>query len=40
MQKKNTFSTMEIILLGVVIGSLILSFLQSWREEREEKELF
>jgi hypothetical protein len=39
MQKKKTFSTMEIILLGVVIGSLILSFLQSWREEREEKEL-
>jgi len=35
MQKKKTFSTMEIILLGVVIGSLILSFLQSWREEKE-----
>jgi hypothetical protein len=40
MEKKKTFSTMEIILLGVVIGSLILSFLQSWREEREEKEIF
>jgi len=35
MQKKKTFSTMEIILLGVVIGSLVLSFLQSWREEKE-----
>jgi hypothetical protein len=37
MQKKKTFSTMEIILLGVVIGSLLLSFLQSWREERKER---
>jgi hypothetical protein len=37
MQKKKTFSTMELILLGVVIGSLLLSFLQSWREERTEK---
>jgi hypothetical protein len=35
MQKKQTFSTMEIILLGVVIGSLLLSFFQSWREERK-----
>ncbi len=39
MQKKKTFSTMEIILLAVVIGSLVLSFLQSWREEREKKDL-
>jgi len=37
MQKKKTFSTMEIILLGVVIGSLLLSFLQIWREEQSEK---
>ncbi len=37
MQKKKTFSTMEIILLGVVIGSLLLSFLQTWREELAEK---
>jgi hypothetical protein len=35
MQQKKTFSTMEIILLGVLIGSLVLSFLQSWREEKE-----
>jgi hypothetical protein len=34
MQKKKTFSTMEIILLVVVIGSLILSFLQTWRDEK------
>ncbi len=40
MQKKKTFSTMEIILLGVLIGSLLLSFLQSWREEHSEKERF
>ncbi len=36
MQKKKTFSTMEIILLVVLIGSLILSFIQSWREEKEQ----
>lgn len=36
MQKKKTFSTMEIILLFVLIGSLILSFIQSWREEKEQ----
>lgn len=35
MQKKTTFSTMEIILLGVVIGSLILSFIQGWRDEKK-----
>ncbi len=34
MQKKKTFSTMEIILLVVVIGSLNLSFLQNWRDEK------
>jgi hypothetical protein len=34
MQKKTTFSTMEIILLVILIGSLILSFLQAWREEK------
>jgi hypothetical protein len=37
MQKKKTFSTMEIVLLGVVIGSLLLSFLQAWREEHSQK---
>jgi hypothetical protein len=36
MQKKKTFSTMEIILLVVLIGSLILSFIQAWREEKEQ----
>lgn len=33
MQKKKTFSTMEIVLLGVLIGSLILSFIQAKIEE-------
>jgi uncharacterized membrane protein YraQ (UPF0718 family) len=37
MQKKKTFSTMEIILLVVVIGSLILSFLQTWLDERKNE---
>ncbi len=36
MQKKKTFSTMEIILLVVLIGSLILSFLQARHEEKEQ----
>ena len=35
MQKKKTFSTMEIVLLGVLVGSLILSF---WQNRQEEKE--
>jgi hypothetical protein len=35
MQQKKTFSTMEIVLLVVLIGSLILSFLQARREEAE-----
>lgn len=33
MQRKRTFSTMEIVLLAVLVGSLILSFLQARREE-------
>lgn len=33
MQKKKTFSTMEIVLVGVLLGSLVLSFLQARREE-------
>jgi uncharacterized membrane protein YraQ (UPF0718 family) len=37
MQKKKTFSTMEIILLVVVIGSLILSFLQTWLDEKKHE---
>jgi hypothetical protein len=36
MQKKKTFSTMEIILLVFVIGSLALSFLQTWRDEKNK----
>jgi hypothetical protein len=35
MQKKKTFSTMEIVLLGVLVGSLILSF---WQNRQEEKD--
>lgn len=34
MQKKKTFSTMEIVLIGVLIGSLILSFIQARQEEK------
>ena len=33
MQKKRTFSTMEIVLVGFLVGSLLLSFLQTKREE-------
>jgi hypothetical protein len=36
MQKKKTFSTMEIVLLTVLIGSLILAFLQARQEEKEQ----
>jgi hypothetical protein len=35
MQKKTKFSTMEIVLLAVLIGSLLLAFLQARREEKE-----
>jgi hypothetical protein len=31
MQKKKTFSTMEIVLLGALVGSLVLSYLQGRR---------
>jgi hypothetical protein len=33
MEKKKTFSTMEIIVVGVLLGSLLLAFLQARREE-------
>lgn len=36
MQKKKTFSTMELILVGVLIGSLVLSFIQARKEETRE----
>jgi hypothetical protein len=35
MEKKKTFSTVEIILVGVMVGSLILSFIQARQEERK-----
>jgi hypothetical protein len=34
-KKKRTFSTMEIVLTGVLVGSLLLSFLQARREEEK-----
>lgn len=34
MPKKKTFSTMEIVLVGVLVGSLILSFIQARQEEK------
>jgi len=36
MPKKKTFSTMEIVLLTVLIGSLILAFLQARQEEKDQ----
>jgi hypothetical protein len=33
-KRKTTFSTMEIVLLIVLIGSLILSFIQSKLQEK------
>ena len=36
MQKKKTFSTMEIVLLIVLIGSLLLAFIQARREESDK----
>jgi len=35
MEKKKTFSTIEIILVTFIVVSLVLSFLQSRREEKE-----
>jgi len=34
MQKKKTLSTMEIVLICVLLGSLILSFIQARQEEK------
>jgi hypothetical protein len=36
MQKKKTFSTMEIALLVFLLGSLLLSFLQARQEEKQD----
>lgn len=33
MQRKKTFSTMELVLVGVLVGSLILSFIQARQGE-------
>lgn len=33
MQKKKTFSTMEIVLLATLVGSLVLGFIQAWQQE-------
>ena len=33
MEKRKTFSTMEIVLIGVLVGSLILSFIQARQDE-------
>lgn len=38
MQRKKTFSPMEIVLLVFLIGSLIISFLQGRRQEKAEIE--
>jgi hypothetical protein len=38
MERKKTFSTMEIVLLSLLCGYLIISFLQSRREEQESGE--
>jgi hypothetical protein len=36
-QKKRTFSTMEIVLVGFLVGSLVLSFIQARQDERRGK---
>lgn len=36
MRRKRTFSTMEIVLLIFLVGSLLASYLQTRREEEEE----
>jgi hypothetical protein len=34
-KKKKTFSTLEIVLVSFMLGSLFLSFLQGRREEKD-----
>ncbi len=34
-KKKKTFSTMEIVLLGTLVGSLLLSFIQARQAEKK-----
>lgn len=38
MQKKKTFSTMEIVLLIFLGGSLLMAFWQARREEKEHQQ--
>ncbi|GCE47669.1 hypothetical protein EI42_03782 [Thermosporothrix hazakensis] len=38
MQKKKVFSSMELFLLVFLLGSLILSLIQTWREEKQREE--
>ncbi|GHO43937.1 hypothetical protein [Ktedonospora formicarum] len=38
MPKKKTFSTMEIMLACVLVGSLILSLLQARRDEKQQED--
>lgn len=35
MQKKPRFSTMEIVVFSILVGSLILSFIQARQEEKK-----
>lgn len=37
-QKKRTFSTMEIMLICVLVGSLVLSLLQARKDEKQQEE--
>jgi hypothetical protein len=37
MQKKKTFSAMEIFLLCVLVGSLVISFIQARQEEEKHE---
>jgi|GEM_PF-746435 len=36
MQRRKTFSTMEIVLICVLLGSLLLSFIQARQQELRE----
>lgn len=37
-QKKRTFSTMEIMLICVLVGSLVLALLQARKDEKQQEE--
>ena len=38
LKRKKTFSTMEIVLLSFLLGYLIVSFIQAWRDEQEQEQ--